>query len=75
MEVDPGKLTAEVDLEPLAVGWVVEHGVGVGEDVLGGDVVVAVMLAELVQAPLGDVADPLAVGGVAVEGEAVGVAG
>ena len=49
-----------------------QHGVDIGEDVLCDDAVVAVMLAELPQPPIGDVADPLAVGRVAVEGEALG---
>ena len=80
LEVDPGELAAQVDLVALAVGRVVEHGVDVGEDVLGPDFisingVVAVVLAELPQPPLGDVADPLAVRRVAVEGEALGIAG
>ena len=77
LEIDSGKLPPQVNLVPLPVGRVVEHGVDVGEDVLGPDfisinVVVAVVLAELPQAPLGDVADPLAVRRVAVEGEALG---
>ena len=83
VEGQAGELAEEVDAVVVAVHRVVEDGVGVGEDVLGGDAVgiavvkspcaplLAVVVVDLAQAPLGDVADPLAVGGVAVEGEAL----
>ena len=51
-----------------------QYGVGVGEDLLGGDGVVGVVFAEASQAPLRDVADALAVLCVAVEREALGIA-
>ena len=59
-----------------------EDGVGVGEDVLGGDAIGAgqfregvapfltVVVVELPEAPVGYVANPLPLCGVAVEGEA-----
>ena len=86
VEGQAGELAEQVDAVVVAVHRVVEHGVGVGEDVLGADAVgiplvktgaplLPVVVVDLAQAPLGDVADPLAVGGVAVEGEALGVAG
>ena len=52
VEVHTGKLAAQVNLVPLAVGRVVQHGVHVGEDVLVGDGVVVVLLPELPQPPL-----------------------
>ena len=61
LEVHSREVPPQVNLVLLAVGRVVEHGVDVGEDVLGRDGVVAVVLAELPQPPLGDVAHPLAV--------------
>ena len=79
VEGQAGELAEQVDAVVVAVHRVVEHGVGVGEDVLGADAVgialvkagaplLPVVVVDLAQAPLGDVADPLAVGGVAVEG-------
>ena len=47
----PGELPQQVKGVLLPVGGVVEHGVGVGEDVLGGDAIVAVVLPELPQTP------------------------
>ena len=64
-----------MDLVPLSVRRVVQHRVGVREDIFGADAVVAVVLAELPQPPIGDVADPLAVRRVDVEREALGIAG
>jgi len=47
----------------------VQHGVGVVEKVALGDLRVAVVLPELLQAPVGDVVLPLPLGVVAVEAE------
>ena len=68
----------------VAVGGIVQHGVGVGENLLGGDAILSgqclevvapllpVVPVDLVDAPPGDVAHPLPVLRVAVEGEALG---
>ena len=69
LKVQTRKLAQQFNLPPLLIGRVVQHRVGIGEDVLGGDAVVAVMLPELPQPPLGDVAHPLTVRRVAVEGQ------
>ena len=82
-----GELPQQVHGVIVAVHGVVEHGVGVGENLLGGDAVLSgqglevvapllpVVPVDAVDAPLGDVAHPLPVLRVAVEGEALGVAG
>ena len=69
----------------LAVHRVVEHSVGVGKDVLCGDAAVRidglkvlaplflVVLVDELDAPLSNVADPLAVVCVTVQGEALGL--
>ena len=46
-----------------------QHGVSVGEYVLGSDGIVLVALPELAQSPLGDVVEPLPIRRVTVEGE------
>ena len=83
VEGQAGKLPQQVHPVVVAVHRVVHHGVGVGEDVLGGDAIgpsqfieslapfLPVVVVELPDAPLGDVADPLPVVGVAVEGQAL----
>ena len=70
-----GELPQQVNGVLLAVHRVVEGGVGIGEDVLGGDAAVAVMLAELPQPPLGDVADLFSFFRVTEERETVSVSG
>ena len=77
----------EVNLVHLAVFRIVQRRVGVCEDVIGGDAALAgkpivviapfgsVVVVDLLDPPLGDVADPLAVGSVSIEGETLGVAG
>ena len=69
----------------MPVQRIVEHRVGVGENLLGGDAVFSgprlevvapllpVVPVDAVDAPLGYVADPLPVLRVAVKGEALGV--
>ena len=57
----------------FTVDRVVQSRVRVGENILGGDVVIPVVLPELSQTPFRDVADPLAVLCIAVEGEALGL--
>ena len=83
VEGEAGELAQQVHAVFLAVGRVVEDGVGVGEDVLGGDAVgpgqfvemVAplppVVAVELPETPVGYIADPLPLGSVAVEGETI----
>ena len=56
----PGELAQEVDRIVMAVGGVMQYGVGVGEDLLGGDGVIGVVFAEALQTPLRDVADVIA---------------
>ena len=68
----------------MAVNRVVQHRIRVGEDFLGGDAVLPgdvveifppllqVVFVDEPQPPLGDVTYPLAVGSVAVSGEALG---
>ena len=52
VEGQAGEFAQQVDGVFVAVGRVVEHGVGVGENVLGGDGIVAVVLPKLSQPPL-----------------------
>ena len=85
VEGQAGELAEEVDGVLFAVLWVVEDGVGVGEDALGGDGLVAgetgvvvapqgaLVVVDVSDSPIGDVADALAVGSVAVEREALGL--
>ena len=68
IEGDSRKLPAQVELIGFAVGGVVQNGVDVGEDVLFSDAVVRVVRAELIQAPIGDVLEPVSRFVIAVEG-------
>ena len=73
-----GELPQQVHPVVVAIDRVVQDGVGLGEDILGGDALgpgqflkgvapfLAVVVVELPDTPVGDVADPLPVGGVAV---------
>ena len=82
-----GELPQQVHGVFVPVGGIVEHGVGVGENLLGGDAVLPgqglkflapllpVVVVDAVDAPLGNVADPFAVRRVAVEGQALGLFG
>ena len=79
-----GELAQQVHRVFVAVGRVVEHGVGVGENLLGGDSILSgqhlevvapllpVVPVDAVDAPPRDVAHPLPVLRVSVEGEALG---
>ena len=74
-EGDAGQLAFEVGLVALTVGGVMQQAVDVVEDIPLGDGVVAVVGAEAVQRPGGDVfAAVAAVLVVGVEGEALGAA-
>ena len=77
------ELSQEIDLVVVSVHWIVQDSVGVGEYLFGGDSVrvdvvevlappLAVVVVDVLYGPIGDVADALAVVGVAVEGEALG---
>ena len=71
-EGDAGQLAFEVGLVALAVGGVMQQAVDVVEDIPLGDGVVAVVGAEAVEGPVGDVfAAVAAVLVVGVEGEAL----
>ena len=72
-EGDAGQLAFEVGLVAFAVDGVMEKAIDVVEDVPLGDGVVAVVGAEAVEGPVGDVLAAVgAVLGVGVEGEALG---
>ena len=72
MERQAGGLARQVDGVLLAVDGVMQDRVGVGEYLLRRDGLIIVVVTELPQAPLGDVADPRPVLPVAVEREALG---
>ena len=70
---DAGQFPAEVGGVFLPVGGMVQEGIDVMEDVPLGDGVIAVMGAEFLQGPVGEVFPAVgAVFGVGVEGEALG---
>ena len=71
LAVHPRKIAPQVNLVTLSVRRTVQHGVGVGEDVLVSDVVVVVVLAEPPQPQFGDVAHTIPVPRVAVERQAL----
>ena len=72
-EGDAGQLALEVGLVAVAVGGVMEEAVDVVEDVPLGDGVVAVVGAEAIEGPVGDVFAAVgAVLVVGVQGEALG---
>ena len=79
------KLAQQVRGVVVQVDGVVQHGVGVGEYILGADAVrvdlvevlaplLTVVVVDTPDAPVGDVADALTLGRVAVEGQALRVA-
>ena len=73
LERQTRELPPQVHGVSFTVDRVVQSRVRVGENVLGGDVVIPVVLPELSQTPFRDVADALAALCVAVEGEALGI--
>ena len=59
LELHPRKLPPQVNLVLLPIRRIVQYGADIGADILRADVLVPVMVTELPQSPLSDVAPPL----------------
>jgi len=68
---DARKLALQIQRIGLAINGIVQDGIDIGKDRVLGDALLAIMLDELVERPIGDVVDALAGTGVTKTGGAL----